>query len=362
MGTAMTNKARDRALQHYLEEALYYYDLPGLQAALEMDGYYWSGAAGFRSVETREALRTDHVFHMASVAKLFTSTAVLLLAEDGRLSPEDRLVDLLPWIGIDDPRRGEIRLQNLLTHTAGIGDVDDYHWQQPRFDEEALREYCRSPEVAASHLKWSPGENKFSYSNIAYEILGCLVAEVSGMPFETFIEQRILRPLGMERTSFLTFRRPASELACPHFKDRSKHMQLLPYYPYNREHGPSSTLTSTVSDMRIWAQAHLRHRLLPARAYEKIWHAHTTVPNNGEGMGLGWFLREQNGYRLMGHEGSDDGFRSSFWLCPQRHGFIAVMANLSGAPVKRINRQLFDRFCAMEDGGAAGENGGRTDC
>ena len=66
------------------------------------------------------------------------------------------------------------------------------------------------------------------------------------------------------------------------------------------------------------------------------------VPNNGEYIGLGWFIREQCGYRLYGHEGTDDGFRASFWICPDLDAQICVMSNLSEAPVKRINRQIFD--------------------
>jgi hypothetical protein len=73
-----------------------------------------------------------------------------------------------------------------------------------------------------------------------------------------------------------------------------------------------------------------------------MWKTHTIVQNNGEGMGLGWFIREQNGFTLYGHEGMDDGFRASFWICPELKTQIIVLANIGKAPVKKISRKLFD--------------------
>ena len=96
-----------------------------------------------------------------------------------------------------------------------------------------------------------------------------------------------------------------------------------------------------------------RAPLLRPKTYRKIWRPYATVPNNGEQMGLGWFMREQTvtsddgtscTYQLCGHEGTDDGFRASFWICPELDMVTVVLSNLSGAPVKRINKKLFDRI------------------
>ena len=123
------------------------------------------------------------------------------------------------------------------------------------------------------------------------------------------------------------------------------------HYPYTRSHGPSSTLTSTLEDLLIWGDVHIAgfrkannvpaNVLLSAEAYTHIGYEYATVPNNGEKMGLGWFMREQEGFRLYGHEGTDDGFRASFWICPELEIVTVVLSNLSGAPAKKISKELF---------------------
>ena len=76
--------------------------------------------------------------------------------------------------------------------------------------------------------------------------------------------------------------------------------------------------------------------------YEKIWTKHALVPNNGEHMGLGWFMREQDGYKIIGHEGTDIGFRASHWICPELDAQVTVVCNISGGAVKKISKGIYD--------------------
>lgn len=347
-------------INDFADKALFYYDLPGLVISVKVGqqgppalaGLNIKLARGVKDIETGERLRPDHIFHMASVSKLFTSTGILQLCCQGKLSLQDRLTDLLPFVQIDDERLEQIRLIHMLTHTSGMADVEDYGWDSPRTDEKALKDYAQSSEVRDSHMLWSPEENKFRYSNMAYELLGLIIAEYSQMSYEDYMKRGILEPLGMKDSTFLTFERTGGSLtlsdlskanmAMPHTKDREKHIVLETCYPYNREHGPSSTLTSNIFDLEKWADAHLRNRIFPPEKYREIWSKYAVVPNNGEGMGLGWFMRTQKGYEIYGHEGTDDGFRASFWLCPQLDAHVTVASNISRGAVKKINKKLFD--------------------
>jgi CubicO group peptidase (beta-lactamase class C family) len=267
-----------------------------------------------------------------------------------------------------DARHVEINALQLLTHTAAMPDVADYAWDAPETDGGALERYLRSDEVREAMLLWSPREGRFCYSNIGYELLGALIAARADRGFEDFMRESILRPLGMEDSTFLTFSRTplgrdmdadaaesaekASALSIdalrdagvcvPHGKDADKRIVREPFFPYNRAHGPSSTLTSNLRDMRHFGAALLRGDLLSQASHEKSRNAYAVVPNNGERIGLAWFLREQNGYELCGHEGTDDGFRASFWICPELDLQITVVSNMSGAPVKKINMRLFE--------------------
>lgn len=349
-----------KQLDKYMEEALFYHDLPGLCVSLEVGkggpghlrGLDYKKALGTKDITTGEPLLPEHIFHMASVSKLFTSAGILKLCQEGKLDLQARLKELLPYVSIADERYEQIRLADMLTHTSGMADVEDYHWDQPRTDEEALKDYALSEEVKTSHMLWSPEENRFRYSNMAYELLGLVIAETTEMSYEEYMKQAILEPLGMKDSTFLTFERAGGSLALsdlsrakmamPHTKDKEKHIVQQEYYPYNREHGPSSTLTSNVYDLAKWAKAHLEKAFFTAESYEKIWHAYTTVPNNGEGMGLGWFMRRQGEYHIYGHEGTDDGFRASFWICPALDAHVTVVSNISRGAVKKINKKIFE--------------------
>jgi CubicO group peptidase (beta-lactamase class C family) len=132
-------------------------------------------------------------------------------------------------------------------------------------------------------------------------------------------------------------------IALPHDMDENRNVKRLPYYPYNRLHAPSSTLTSTVDDLKLFGSA--ATNALELLHFERATQKESEVPNNGESMGLGWFIRKQAGYDLYGHEGSDDGFRTSFWVCPELKITIAVTANKTNASVKRVNKQLFEFLC-----------------
>lgn len=341
-----------RQLDQYIEESLYYYDLPGLAVLVKNDQMNYVKAVGYKDFTKKEPLKEEHIFHMASVSKLFTASAILHLQEQGVLSLSDKLKDLLPYIKIADRRFDEIEILHMLTHTSGLDDVDSYGWDHPRTDDLALKTYGQSAEVTDRRLLWSPQENKFRYSNMAYELLGLVISEVSGMSFESYIEKYIFEPLGMKDATFLTGERAKGSLkledlsnagmAMPHTKDDENHILLENCYPYNREHAPSSTLTAHVGDLSKWGNAHLSRSFFSEETYDAMWKAYTTVPNNKEGMGLGWFMRKQEGYDLYGHEGNDDGFRASFWICPELNTQVIVVCNILKAPAKKINKKLFE--------------------
>lgn len=360
-------------LDHFLEKALVNYDLPGLavgiQAGLEgsrriggiieaeankgsaagQDTFIYQNAVGFRDMAGHKPLLPEHIFHMASVTKLFVGTSILQLWERGLIRLDGLLTDYLPWFRMKDERYKEITIRQLLSHTSGMPDVDDYHWDRPETDEGALERYVRSEEVTEAYLLWAPAEGRFSYSNIGYEILGTVISAVSGMPFEDYVKRNIFEPIGMKDSTLLSYERgiydekgPDDDLCTPHEKDAEKRIVRAAYFPYNRAHGPSSTLTSNIIDLGKWGEAHLKHRLLKKETYDFAWEKQALVPNNGEFICLSWFRREQNGFVLYGHEGTDDGFRASFWLCPELELSITVCSNISGAPVKKINKQVFD--------------------
>ena len=345
-------------LNEFMENALVNYDLPGLAVNVGIgensvcrdSGLRYIKAIGYKDMVAKEPLQPENIFHMASVTKLFVGTSIMQLWEKGRIDLQGHLKDYLPWFTMADERYKNITIRQFLNHTSGMPDVDNYHWDKPETDDGALERYVRSKEVAEAHLLWAPEEGRFSYSNIGYEILGQVIATVTGMSFEEYVRKNIFEPLSMKDSTLLTFERGIYEddrtkyinICTPHEKNSEKEIVKSRYFPYNRAHGPSSTLTSNIYDLEKWALAHLNRKLLREQTYEKVWEEQALVPNNGEHICLSWFRREQNGFVLYGHEGTDDGFRASFWICPERDLFIVVCSNITNAPVKKISKQIFD--------------------
>lgn len=404
------NKEIKNKLNEYMDETMELYDLPGLAIGVSVgldEPECFTEVRGFRNFHTKELLQPGDIFHCASVSKLFTSSAIMKLVEAGALCLYDRLCNILPdmKLRIANWRFDEIRLWNMLTHTSGLGDCQDYEWEKAETDDASLSRYVYTHEDCIGQpMLWCPQVNPefygvpetdengnplidekgnpkslFRYSNVAYEILGQIVAEYSNkMPdaeghlsYEDFVDRYLLKPAGMNDSTMKTFERPGwtskvslmqnqtdCDMAMPHEKADDKSIKLVDFYPYNRKHAPSSTLTSNLEDLMKWGRAHMnsatgrKELLLHKETYDSIWRDYATVPNNGEKIGLGWFIRKQSlntsqgpeEYTILGHEGTDDGFRASFWICPKLELVTVVLSNLSNAPVKKINKKLFERI------------------
>ena len=149
---------------------------------------------GFGVMDARDPARpvtAETLFHMASITKPFVATSVMQLAERGRVDLDAPITRYLPYFQLKDPRYRAITVRLMLTHTSGMPDVEDYLWDKPEFDDGALERYVRS--LRDKSLRWEPGR-KFAYSNMAYEVLGDLVAKVSGMSIEDYVNKNILNP------------------------------------------------------------------------------------------------------------------------------------------------------------------------
>lgn len=343
----LTDRLFTQRLDDLLFNSHYYYDLPGMAVCLGTGsrGIEYTKALGVKNTTTKEVLCPEDIFHMASMAKLFTGTGIMQLWERGLLELDAPVARYLDWFQMKDAASRELTIRQLLTHTSGMPDVTDYHWDAPQTEPDALERYVRSPKLTDARLLWPPAEKKFAYSNIGYDILGLVIAKVSGLSFEEYMTQNIFRPLVMTDSSFFTPERDMGKICAPHEKNSENQTIPMSHYPYNRIHAPSSTLTSNLYDVSKWGIAHLKQKLLKPDTYKMVWQPFAEVPNNKEEICLSWFSREQNGFRLYGHEGADVGFRSSFWICPEMDLFTLVCSNLSNAPLKKISKQVFDLVC-----------------
>ena len=158
------------------------YDLPGLAiGVVKDDQIVYAQGFGRTNIETNEPITTETIFHMASISKPFVATAIMQLVEQGKIDLNAPLIQYLPYFQLADDRYKTITIQQMLCHMSGMPDVEDYEWEKPQYDEGALERYVRS--LTGHSLKSEPGE-KYAYSNMAFEVLGNLIEQVSGLSFE----------------------------------------------------------------------------------------------------------------------------------------------------------------------------------
>lgn len=321
------------ALDRTIQQAMAVQHVPGLAIGVTRDGetVYAKGFGTLR-VGGQEPVTTDTLFHMASVTKPFVATAVVQLVEQGRVDLDLPVAHYLPHWTMQDGRYREITVRQMLSHTAGMPDVSDYGWEQPEYDDGALRRYVCS--LTGASLIAAPGE-QCVYSNTAFEILGDLIAEVSGETFEGYVHRYILEPLGMASSTLLMPNPVPPQWAAPHVTGPAGEIVTWEFYPYNRRHAPSSTLHSNVTDMNRWALANLNrgelegNRILNPASYELLWNPTGSMGNVQ--VGLSWFLGEHNGHRTVSHSGGDTGFASNLVLVPALKLSVVVMINLLSA-------------------------------
>jgi len=318
--------------------------VPGLAIAVIREGrvVYSAGFGVTRAGGGGQPVTPRTLFHMASVTKPFVATAVMQLVESGRIDLDAPVTRYLPYFRLADERYQKITVRQLLSHTAGMPDVQDYGWDRPETDAGALERYVRS--LGGAQLVAEPG-TIFRYSNVGFEVLGDVVAKVSGMSFEDYVRSSILAPLGMKDSTLLLAEADRRLLASPHVPDELSAPRLSPVFPYNRAHAPSSTLYSNVLDMSRWAIANLNRgeldgrRILTASVHQQMW-----LPA-GPGfstIGISWFLDEHRGLEAVRHGGGDVGFVSHIVLLPSRRVAVVAMSNLNLLDLGPIVKSALD--------------------
>ncbi len=336
-GNGALEEQLDRIIAQYFES----HAIPGLAVGVVKEGKV-AYAKGFGVVElgADKPVTPQSLFHTCSLSKTFVATAIMQLVEQDRLDLDEPVAKYLPYFQLDDERAEQITVRQLLTHTSGMPDVTDYHWDKPDHDAGALERYVRSLEN--QKLIAPPGQ-RYEYSNMAYEVLGDAIAKVSGKPFETYVRERILDPLDMRNSTFFKPAKDAGLRTTPHVGRRE--LKISPVYPYNRAHAPSSTLHSNVEELCHWIIANVNRgqfkdrRILQKRRFDEIWKPHTEG-RRGMKIGLAWMSAERPYGRLVFHGGRDIGFGSHVTLLPDTRGGLVILTNTSDFPVPLLRNAI----------------------
>jgi CubicO group peptidase (beta-lactamase class C family) len=295
-------------------------------------GYGWADQS------RRVPVAPDTVFDIVSITKVFTTTAIMQLESQGRLNTDDPVGKYFPDAPAD---KSGVMLRQLITHTAGVGGLDDY----PQADA-ATREKLRTRDefvktVLALPLQSKPGE-QYSYSNESFSILAAVVEKVSGEPYDVYLREHVFKPAGMLHTGYRPARFDKRKVAHGYFDEVD---YGLPWEAQWAPEGPrwdmigNGGILSNIDDMYRWAQALQGETVLPARAKEKMF---TVVfdPKRDFKQAYGWrVLATKHGSKVLQHSGDADpfGWNADFRIYPEDHAVLVLLTNrrIGGSSIRR---------------------------
>jgi D-alanyl-D-alanine carboxypeptidase len=311
---------RDAALDAAIPAAMQKASVPGAIVGIWQDGRApYVRAFGVRDTATRRPMATDLSMRIGSTSKTFTVTAILMLADQGKLGlddPIDRYVE-----GV--PSGKEITLRQLAAMRSGLYNYSDD--TNPKLPQQPLRQWTPREllEIAFRHPLLFPPGSDFDYSNTNTVLLGMVVEKVSGQSLASFIEQNILKPESMTRTVF-----PAgAEFPSPHAQGYFKlpDGKVVDATDWNPSWGwASGNMISTLDDMRVWARDLAIGKLIsPAMKRERD--RFLPAPPEGEGARYGLAIENQNGW--VGHNGNIMSYMAYPYYLPAERITMVVLLN-----------------------------------
>ncbi len=332
----------------YVRQAVADWEVPGLAiAVVKDDSVVFARGYGIREKGRPEPVTTRTLFANASTTKAFTSAAIAMLVDEELIEWDDPVEDLLPGLVLADPYvTRELRLRDLLVHNLGFSDPQElWYGMEISFDEIVRRLRFREPD--------SSFRSRFAYNNVGYAMAGEIGAAANGTTWDEMIERRILDPLAMTATVTQGRYLPdGADVAKPHdivddtLAVIEGEMGLVDPIP------AAGSMYSNVEDMGRWIRFLLATgawdgtRLISDSAFAELMAPQDILPPDEfyvsmrltkpwfTGYGLGWFLQDYRGRKLIFHTGSIDGFVAIVGLMPEEDLGLVVFANRDHAELR----------------------------
>ena len=335
-------------LDAYIADAVVKFDQPGLAVGIVKDGkLIWSHGYGKLDLAKPEPVTANSLFYCASISKAFTACAVGLLVDEGKLDWNDPVRNYMPEFATPDAYVTEhFLVKDLLCHRSGWITFDgDLLWYGTNYDpKEILARHANEPMTL-------PFRDEFGYSNLMFIAAAHLVERVSGMTWDQFITTRIFTPLGMERSRVETADLTGmTDVALPHVRkgqDPSALQKSMPYQALQGADGACGVI-STVTDLAKWDAMWANEGavngkpFITPQAYGMITTSH--LPMGEEGAGLGWFIEENKGNKVITHSGGMPGFILNHAVVPEKDLAVIALGNGESSSVFAVTNKILDLY------------------
>lgn len=351
----------------YMARVLAQFDVPGVAVAVVKDGkVVLARGYGVRELGKPDKVDADTLFAIASNTKAFTAASLWMLADEGKLSMDDRVIDHLPWFRMSDPYvTHDMRIRDLLSHRSGLslGAGDLLYWPTTGYSNKEVAQRLKDVPIKGGF------RYQYAYDNILFGVAQLVIEEVSGQGYPEFLQQRFFGPLGMAHTRYnADFLTPDDNVATGHAKADFTRLQPAPRMTWSNV-GGAGGIYSSVNDLSRWVRVQLdggvisgegegAQRLFSAKAQKDMWTMLTPIPvaepsvpelarakPNFAGYGEGWMLSDYRGNKLVWHTGGWPGMVSRITLVPEQKLGVIVLTNQEvGAAFNAVTMRALDAW------------------
>jgi CubicO group peptidase (beta-lactamase class C family) len=360
-GPASAQGVDDKAVDAIMREGLKAWQVPGAALAIVKDNkVIYLKAYGVKDLDSKEPVTPDTLFPIASCTKAFTTTAMAMLVDEGKMDWDDPVRKHVDYFHLSDPLAdANVTLRDLVTHRTGVGSHDLLWYRAPWSREEMIRRIGR---VKPKHSFRSA----FQYQSIMFMAAGSAVESASQIKWEDFVKKRIFDPLGMTAATFTSTAALTADHANPHHRNRVGDPVVIPWYPMTTP-DPAGSICANVRDLARWVQFQLGDgtfagkRLVSAKNLAETHSPQMIVRLEGQARdmnpdtnqlnyGLAWVLQDYRGQFLVSHAGFIDGFRTHITLVPNRKLGLVLLNNLHGAQMNlAVSNQLVDLLLGLPE-------------
>ncbi len=346
------------------EQTMKAFNVPGIAVAvvkddrvIHMKGY------GVSSITTGKKMDENTLFAIASNSKAFTSAALGILIDEGKLTWNTKVIDIIPEFRLYNSYVTEdFNIKDLLTHRSGmgLGAGDLMMWpDSASFTRQEIIHNLRYLKQTSSF------RTKYDYDNLLYIVAGVVVERVSGKSWEEFVEERIMRPLEMNNSAASINRlRDRSNIIDAHVPVNGV-LQVVPKHESD-VHNPAGGIFSSVADMSKWVIMQmnngkygpdLKEQIFSEAVHREMWTPQTIIPVRGSSpykshfsaYGLGWGLTDVGGYLQASHTGGLMGIVTQVTLLPElKLGIIVFTNQQEGAAFTAITNTIKDGYLGIK--------------
>lgn len=361
------NEAKAQALtssqvDSVVAKTLTTFDVPGIAVGIVKDGkLIHAKGYGVRSIKTGAQVDEHTLFGIASNTKAFTAAALGILIDQGKIKWDTKVTDVIPEFKLYDAYvTQEFTIRDLLTHRSGLGLGAGDLMIFPDANTTTLPQLIHN----LRYLKQTSSfRSKFDYDNLLYIVAGEVVARVSKMSYEDFLEQKIMEPLGMQASAASVYRlKNSNNIIDGHVPYEGKLVAVGT--EFSKLSNAAGGIYTNINDMSKWVLtqlnqgrygANMEKQLFSTRIHRNMWTPQTILmwpseyKNTFSSYGIGWFLQDVNGYFEASHTGGLIGIVSKVTILPElKLGIIVLTNQQSGEAFTAVNNTILDGYLGLK--------------